>query len=82
MTTPKLDATGQRWASELADYNFTIRYKPGKHNIEADALSRFPLVEAGFDSVMDCSEVKACLGKKHRSWIHALSCNVNVLPQD
>ena len=67
LTTPKLDATGQRWASQLADYNFTIRCKPGKHNIEADALYRFPLVEAGFDNVMDCSEGKACLGKKHRS---------------
>ena len=66
--------------SELADYTFDIRYKPGKHNIEADALSRFPLVEAPFELGMKCAEVKACLGKKHTGLIHSISCNVDVLP--
>ena len=42
LASAKLDATGQRWASELANYNFTIKYRSGKHNIDADALSRLP----------------------------------------
>ena len=40
LTTAKLDATGQRWVSELADFNFTIEYRSGKSNVDADALSR------------------------------------------
>ncbi len=40
MTTAKLNATGCRWVAELADFHFTIRYRPGKENVDADALSR------------------------------------------
>lgn len=29
-----------RWRVQLADYNFTVIYKPGKYNVNADALSR------------------------------------------
>ena len=36
----KTDATTQRWVAELAMYDFDLFYKPGKGNIEADALSR------------------------------------------
>ena len=40
LTTAKLDATGQRWIANLANYNFKIFYRSGKSNI--DALSRIP----------------------------------------
>ena len=43
LTTAKLNATGNRWVAELASYNFTIRYRPGKTNADADGLSRMPL---------------------------------------
>ena len=42
LTTAKLDATGQRWVASLANYNCTITYHSGKHNVDADALSRVP----------------------------------------
>ena len=42
LTTAKLDATGQRWVSSLANYNFKIFYKSGKLNVEADALLHIP----------------------------------------
>ena len=38
-TSAKLDATGQRWAASLANYDFQIFYKSRKTNIEVDALS-------------------------------------------
>lgn len=49
LTTAKLDATGQRWVSALSVFDFEISYKPGKKNVDADALSRYPL--AGKTSV-------------------------------
>ena len=42
-STAKLNACGQRWVNELADYNFSIKYRPGKVNRDADCLSRAPL---------------------------------------
>lgn len=40
LTTAKLNACGMRWVAELADYNFTIKYRPGKDSIDCDYLSR------------------------------------------
>ena len=42
MTTAKLDATGHRWVAALSNYNFSISYRPGAQNADADALSRMP----------------------------------------
>ena len=48
LTSAKLDATGQRWVSHLANYRFDIEYRSGKQNVDADALSRiqWPSVNA------------------------------------
>lgn len=43
LTTAKLNATTHRWIAELADFNFSIKYRPGKANGDADGLSRMPL---------------------------------------
>ena len=43
MEVNKLNAYGERWVSELAEYNFTIKYRPGVVNRDADCLSRLPL---------------------------------------
>ena len=40
LQTAKLGATEQRWASQLASFNFNIKYRPGNSNQNADALSR------------------------------------------
>ena len=40
LSTAKLDACGQRWVADLANFNFTLHYKPGSTNTVADALSR------------------------------------------
>ena len=45
LSTSKLNATSQRWVNELADYNFTIKYRPGTANRDADSLSRLSLNE-------------------------------------
>ena len=44
LTTAKIDATGHRWLAALSFFNFDIKYRPGKNNADADALSRLPAV--------------------------------------
>ena len=53
LTSAKLDACGQRWVAKLANYNFTIRYKCGQSNVEADALSRISWPEVLSDEDID-----------------------------
>ena len=43
MKSAKLNATGHHWVAELSNFNFTIKYRPGNENIDADFLSRSPL---------------------------------------
>lgn len=42
LSTAKLNATGHQWVGELSDFNF-YKYRPGKHNADADGLSRMPV---------------------------------------
>lgn len=42
LTSAKLDATGHRWLAVLSTYNFSLKYRAGVQNIDADALSRRP----------------------------------------
>lgn len=34
---------GHRWVGELYEFNFSIKYRPGKSNADAAGLSRMPL---------------------------------------
>ena len=63
LTMAKLDATGQRWVARLADYNFSLHYRSGKSNMDADALSRIPWVRRYevFDKIIDESAMKAII---------------------
>ncbi|KAL7824891.1 hypothetical protein SRHO_G00343510 [Serrasalmus rhombeus] len=42
LTSAKLDATGHRWLAALSTYDFSLKYRAGTQNIDADALSRRP----------------------------------------
>ena len=41
-TTARLDAVGHRCMANLGAYNFSVKYKSGVTNVDADALSRKP----------------------------------------
>ena len=45
LSTAKLNSTGLRWVAELANYDFSIKYRKGKKHIDADFLSRNPIEE-------------------------------------
>ena len=54
MTTAKLNATGRRSVSALADFNFNIKYRPGRVHRDADFFSR---MKTNITSVIDeCTE--------------------------
>ena len=42
LSSAKLDATGHRWLTELGCFDFSVVYRSGKLNGDADALSRVP----------------------------------------
>lgn len=51
LTTAKLDATGYRWLANLSTFSFDIKYRSGKQNADADALSRLPGAELSEETV-------------------------------
>lgn len=57
LNTAKLGAVEQRWAAQLALFDFVIKYRPGTENANADALSRLP------GSIMDDLPSKAEIEK-------------------
>lgn len=40
LSTAKLSAVGHRWLAALSTYEFDVQYRPGRHNVDADLLSR------------------------------------------
>ena len=43
LSSAKLNATTIRWIGELANYNFNVKYRPGKQSTDCDYLSRSPV---------------------------------------
>ena len=90
LTSAKLDACGQRWVAKLANYNFSIRYRCGTSNTEADALSRIKWPEALSDNVdidngcMDTHVINAILtgAVTKSSLIESVSCSAKVIPTE
>ncbi len=54
MSMAKLNAVGHRWVGELSDFQFDIKYRPGKINIDTDTLSRLPLDIEVYE--LECTE--------------------------
>ena len=76
LTTAKLDACGQRWVSAIAPMNFTLHYKPGRTNIDADALSRLTCSEK-IDNEEVQAILKGCLEQPKFLW-EAYACSARV----
>ena len=70
LSPAKLNATGVRWVNELADFNFTIKYKPGRVHTDADSLSRIPDFEY---------YIETCTEEISPPTTNAVTCAVNLL---
>ncbi len=60
LNTAKLGAVEQRWAAQLAVFNFEICYRPGRCNTAADALFRRPGLEE-VEVVVEDTEYDGCV---------------------
>ena len=67
MNSTKLNAAGIRWVAELADYNFKLRYRPGKIIQDCDYLSRYPSAAETHTNEEDFSTliVERCLSSEN-----------------
>ena len=90
LTTAKLNATTHRWVAELADFKFVIKYRPGKANIDADALSRIPIervmeerTETTTQDIIKCATNASITTQgPEYTWITALTTDESVLNHD
>ena len=90
LTSAKLDACGQRWVAKLANYNFSIKYRCGVSNTEADALSRIKWPEALSENVdidnggMETHVINAILAGAvtKSSLIESVSCDAEIIPTE
>ena len=89
LTSGKLNATGHRWVAELSDFHFTIKYRRGTANGDADFLSYPPkdiqhlleqCTEEISTDVIDASlhAVQEDSGKNF-AWISAIGANPDVI---
>lgn len=80
----KLNATSLRWIGELADFNFTIHYRPRKASIDADALSRMPSVDTAYTEIVPQYVLQAASWstKSQVNWVSTLTGDHTVLPTD
>ena len=77
LTTAKLDACGQRWVSAIVPMDFRFHYKPGRTNIDADALSRMACSEEISNEEVQAI-LKRCLGQPNFLW-EAYACSVRAV---
>lgn len=92
LSTAKLNATGSRWVAELADFNFTIKYRPGKQNTDADFLSRMSLdteslmneytEEISYDTIGAAIQSVELQAEANAAWSMAISIRDACAPQN
>ena len=92
LTTAKLNAAGHHWVSELADFSFTIKYRPGHSNKDADALSRMPADIGSYENLCpECllpADIMAVFvglrAQQHgeTTWVSAVSLDDSLLDFD
>ena len=92
LTTAKLNAAGHHWVSELSDFSFTVKYRPGHSNKDSDALSSMPVDIGSYEKL--CTEcllpadiVAVFVGLRAQqhgetTWVSAVSLDDSLLDFD
>jgi transposase InsO family protein len=82
LSSAKLDATGHRWLAELSNFDFDIKYRSGKKNIDADFLSRPPGEPATVSCCPQEQEVSIATGDCVREEVVKAICSTAVQDDD
>ncbi|XP_060719718.1 retrovirus-related Pol polyprotein from transposon 412 [Tachysurus vachellii] len=83
LKTAKLGATEQRWAAQLAAFDFEVKYRSGRSNKNADALSRqHPTDHSVVESLLPGTEIPLSVKQTGgvESIFQATQAVVTVLP--
>ena len=81
-TSAKLTAAEHHWQAELARFNFSIHYRPGRLNASADGLSRKPQAEPtdfsviGEDEIADIHQVTVLPPDLRQKLLKGAACAV------
>ncbi|XP_062380954.1 uncharacterized protein LOC134069109 [Sardina pilchardus] len=85
LKTASLGAVEQRWAGQLACYDFTLHHKPGREHLNADALSRQPglavVGQVGTGDDVDWAERQGqdpALAQVRRAWLSGVAPTTEV----
>ena len=79
LSKAKLDATGHRWLSALAPYDFNIVYRPGKSNTDADILSRYPGIRNEETEHVSSDSIKVICARVTTPPLETISMSVDIL---
>lgn len=74
LNTANLGAVEQRWVAQLAGFQFEVRYRPGRTNGNADALSRWPAegaAEEGEEAAAPADETVSVQPEVVQACLHA-----------
>ena len=81
VSTGHLNATGQYWVNEPAQFYFTIKYKPGTQNVVADYLSRIEERQENCNEEVSLKEIEA-IGEGLSECNQSFACHAMQLPVD
>ena len=89
LSSATLSAVGHRLVTELADFNFDIKYRPGQSNIDEDILSRLPLDPGKYmenctadmekDAICAATQEVIHQGQDVTPWVEAISASIDIV---
>ncbi|KAK2548567.1 Retrovirus-related Pol polyprotein from transposon opus [Acropora cervicornis] len=93
LSSAKLSAIGHRRVAEQANFNFDIKHRPGKSNIDRDILSRLPLDPSEYmgacarkmEKNAICATKQAVIHQKDEAapWVTvSVSASVGIVPAE
>ena len=84
LTSAKLNTTRLRWISQLANFQFSIKYRSGTKHVDADYLSRHPVdelekLEGESDVILNSGDVNLVLSSVAKQKSNVIRADIGSL---